>query len=162
MEMFKVIADLHHYAILELSLTKGFKSDCRWIAKALGISPLATKLAVERLLDLGLLVEKDGVWRKSERQITTGDKHKTSAAHRAHQAQILDKAKVSLENDPIEQRSMTGMTMAIDPAKLPAARAMIEKFMLDLCTHLESGAQRQVYQLGINLYPLQKKDTVDA
>lgn len=162
-EVFHVISEWYHYAILELSLTEGFRSDYRWIGKALGISALEAKLAVERLLGLGLLsADADSQWRKTQKNITTADKSKTSAAHRAYQAAILDKAKFSLENDPIAERSMTGMTMAIDPSLLPVARAAIEEFMAKMCALLETGAQKQVYQLGINLFPLQKKETTHA
>jgi hypothetical protein len=68
----------------------------------------------------------------------------------------LEKAVISVEEDPIEARSMTGMTMAIDPAKLPEAKQMITEFNRGLCKFLESGPRKQVYQLGVCLYPLQK------
>jgi hypothetical protein len=46
------------------------------------------------------------------------------------------------------------MTMAIDPSKLPHARKRILEFMEALSDELELGDRTQVYQLGIQLFPL--------
>jgi len=54
-DIFKAISEWYHSAILELTFTEGFKSDHRWIASQLGIGITEAKLAVERLLELGLL-----------------------------------------------------------------------------------------------------------
>ena len=75
-----------------------------------------------------------------------------------HLTQFLEKAVVSLEEDPIEERSITSMTMAIDPEKLPAAKKMIREFNQTLCQFLENGKRKRVYNLGVALYPIQKKE----
>lgn len=156
-DVFRVISDWYHYAILELTLTKDFQSDARWISKHLGISVMETKMAIERLLAIGLLENNDGRLTKTDRMISTGDTSKTTPAHIKNQMQILDKAKYSLENDPIGERSMTGMTMAVEESKLPLAKKLIDEFMDSLCSFLESGTRERVYQLSVCLYPLQKK-----
>ena len=63
-------------------------------------------------------------------------------------------AVIALENDPLERRSTTGMTMAIDPSKLPVARKLIEDFMFKLCEVLESGERAALYQLSVSLFSL--------
>ena len=156
-ETFRVISDWYHYAILELTFVKEIQNNPRWIGKVLGISVIQAKLAVHRLLHLGLLEIKNGKLTKTKINITTSNKTVTTPALRQYQKQILEKALHSLENDPIGVRNMTGMTMAISPEKLPEAKVYIEEFMKNMCTLLETGSNRQVYQLGINLYPLQKK-----
>ncbi len=155
--VFRVISDWYHYAILELCQTKGFQSDARWIAKNLGIAVMEAKMAVDRLLSVGLIENKNGRIVKTNKIVTTGDIMKTSPAHIKHQIQILNKAKYSVENDPIEERSSTGMTMAIEESKLPIAKQLIDEFMDSLCQFLESGNQERVYQLSVSLFPLQKK-----
>jgi uncharacterized protein (TIGR02147 family) len=157
LDLFRVIADWYHYAILALSLTDGFKSNPQWIAAELGISEAQTKIAIDRLLKLGLLVERDGALKSSTEGFTTADKQITHAALKRHQKQILEKAIESLENDPVDSRSMTSMTMAVDPAKIPTAKQMVEEFTQRLMQFLESGKQSQVYELGITLFPLQKR-----
>lgn len=156
-EMFRVIAEWYHSAILELTFVEGFQSNYRWIASQLGLTQIEVKLAVSRLFKLGLLVNQDGTWIKSEAQVTTADKHMTNVGLQKMQKQCLEKAILSLQEDPIENRSMTTMTMAIDPERLTQAKEKIKKFNRELCAFLESGNQKKVYNLTIGLYPIQKR-----
>jgi uncharacterized protein (TIGR02147 family) len=157
LDLFRIISDWYHSAILELTFTKNFKQDTDWIASQLGISRAEAKLAVDRLFELGLLEEVRGKWKKSKEQLTSADKHMTNAALRKLQRQALEIALGSLENDPIENRSNTTMTMAINESKLPEAKKLISRFNRDLCALLETGSQERVYNLTIALNPIQKK-----
>lgn len=157
-DLYRIIADWYHMAILELTFTGDLPNDPKKIATKLGISVVEAKLAVQRLLELELLEEKNGVLKKTTEQLTSADKNLTTPALRKNQKQFLEKAIYSLEHDPIAERSVTSMTMAIDPEKLPVAREMIREFNRSLCEFLESGKRTQVYNLGVTLYPLQKKE----
>lgn len=156
-DVWRIIADWYHGAIMELTFTKDFSSDPKWISQQLGISEVEVKLAIRRLLRLGLLEDKQGVLQKTIEHVSSADKHVTSSAHKRLQKQVLKKAADSLENDDIEVRNMTSMTMAIDPRKIPQAKKMIQNFSRELCAYLESGKRTQVYQLGVCLYPISKK-----
>jgi len=155
-DIWRVIADWYHGAIMELTFTKDFSSDPRWISQQLGISEAEVKLAVKRLIRLELLEGRDGILTKTAEQVSTADKSITSSAHKRLQKQVLKKAVESLENDDIEIRNMTSIAMAIDPKKVPQAKKMIQNFSRELCTYLESGNRTQVYQLGVCLYPISK------
>ena len=150
------MADWYHPAILELTLTEGFRSDAFWIASHLNISVITAKLAIERLLELELLEEIDGVLRKTDNTLTIQDKHLTTSSLKRRQKQWVEMAATSLENDDISIRSHTSMTMAIDPKLIPEAKKMISEFNKQLCAFLEQGDRKQVYDLGIALFPLQK------
>lgn len=156
-EIFRVISDWYHYGILELTFTDDFQSDPKWIARQLGTTYVEAKMAISRLLELGLLEKKKGSLVKSVQHITTGDRQITTSAHKRRQKQILEKAIESLEEDPIEVRDITAMCMAIDPAKIPEAKKRIQKFKNELCDFLESGERKQVYEISISLFPTQKK-----
>ncbi len=155
-EAFKAIADWHHYAILELSLTKGFKSDPKWIAARLGISPFEVTQAIDRLERLELL-EKDkaGKIRKTEVNITASYSV-PSAALRKLAKGLLEKAIDSLETQSIEERDVTNITMAIDPLLLPEAKKMIADFRRKLCAHLEQGNRTDVYTFAPSLFRITK------
>ena len=157
-DFYRIVADWYHAAILELTFTHDFESSPRWIAKELGISSAEATLAIGRLLEFGLL-QRDASrnLRKTNVHLSTTDKHLTTPALRRNQLQFLEKAIQSLENDPIEERNMSSMTMAIDPEKLPLAKQMIREFNQYLCQFLETGARKRVYNLEIALYPIQKK-----
>lgn len=156
MDVFKVIADWHHAAILELAQTDGFKSEPRWMASKLGIGESECKLAIERLVELELLVEEEGRYKKADKWVDTADKTKTSSAHRKRQKEILLKSIESLENDPIDVRNHSSITLPIDPAKIPEAKKMIGKFMWNLTRFLGSDQKKQVYELTVNLFPISK------
>ena len=155
-DIWRVVADWYHGAIMELTFTKDFNSDPRWISQQLGISEVKVKLAIKRLIRLKLLKDQEGHLRKTVEQVSSADKNITSSAHKRLQKQVFEKAVDSLENDDIEIRNMTSMTMAIDPQKIPYAKKMIQNFSRELCAYLESGKRTQVYQLGVCLYPISK------
>lgn len=153
-DMFQIIADLYHYAILEMTHLRGGLRDANEVAKYLGITVIEAQMAVSRLLRLGLLKIEKGRLVKVDQSITTKDKASTSSAHRHHQRQVLRGALRSLERDSIDKRSITSMTMTIDPDKIGTAKNMIQEFMESLCVYLEEGERTATYQLGVNLYPL--------
>jgi uncharacterized protein (TIGR02147 family) len=156
-DLYRVIADWYHFAILELTFIEDLQSSPSWIAKELGIPVAEATLAIERLIKLNLLKIESGRYIKTEEQLSTMDKHLTTPALRRNQEQFLEKAIDSLENDPIEERNMSSMTMAIDPDRLPIAKQLIREFNQSLCRFLESGKRRRVYNLEIALYPIQSK-----
>jgi uncharacterized protein (TIGR02147 family) len=152
LELFKVIADWYHYAILELTFLPEFKPTAAWIAGKLGISEIEAKLALERLKKLELLLEKNGTLVKADGQVLTADRMLTTAAHRKRQRQILEKSLHALENDPVEQRNHSAMTMAIDPSRLSEAKRRIDEFTQELCKFLETGVRSQVFEMQVSLF----------
>jgi uncharacterized protein (TIGR02147 family) len=160
LDLFRIIADWYHYAILELTFVKGFQSNPRWVASKLGLGISEVNLAVERMVSLELLKIENGKWIKSAEQLNTADKAMTTVAHRKHQKQILEKSIHSLENDPIEKRKHSSMTFAIDESKMNEAKNRIEKFIGELTDFLETGERTRVYELSVNLFPIQLENKI--
>jgi uncharacterized protein (TIGR02147 family) len=156
-EYYRVIADWYHIALMEMTFLKGFRPEPRYLAQELGIGVMEAKLALERLISLGLLEKKNGKIVKAKEKLSTTDRHLTTPALRKNQKQFLEKAIHSLENDQLEERSHTNMTMAIDSSKMEIAKKMIREFQMALCNYLESGKRDRVFNLSIALYPVQKK-----
>lgn len=160
-DSFAVISEWYHFAILELTFVSGFKGDAKWIAKKLSITVEEAKAATDRLKRLGLLLEENGSLVKASKFLTNQSAVNTSAAHRELQRQVIEKALLAVEECQADEKDITSMTMAIDVANLDRARDLIRKFRRDLCALLEDGDQSRVYNLGIQLYPVSKKeDTV--
>jgi len=164
-EVYRAISDWYHWAILQLVRTKKYKSNVshsnsRWIARQLQISNTESKLALDRLLKLKLLTrDKSGFYvRTLKENLTTQNKNVTTASLKTWQKQIREKAIASLENDPIEVRNMSSITMAINPKKIKEAKTMIDDFQEKISKFLEQGEQEQVYQLCVSLFPLQIKE----
>lgn len=159
-DAFAAISDWYHYAILDLTLTKGFKSDTGWIARKLGISHSEAQIAVERLKRLGMLVEERKILKKGKSHYANYTPGQTSEAHREYQRQILRKALEAVDTCDPEDKDITCITIAANPKKLEAAREKIKKFRRDLCAFLEDGTGETVHVMAVQLFPLTKKGVV--
>ena len=153
-DTYHVIADWYYFAVLSLAETTAFVAKPDWIAERLGISQDQARDALERLMRLKLLVmDTQGKVVPTGRQLrTTSDVPDATLRRCLHQN--LERARESLDRDPVEVRDFSSITMAIDPDLLPEAKALIQKFRRNLCQLLESGAKREVYKMNIELFPL--------
>jgi transcriptional regulator with XRE-family HTH domain len=156
LDTFAVISDWYHIAILELTFVSGFKADAKWISRKLSITTGEAKSAVERLKRLGLLLEENGSFIKSSKLLTNRSDVTTSAAHKELQRQIIEKALLAVDECAAEDKDITSMTMAIDTSNLEKARELTRKYRREMCALLEDGEQTQIYNLGIQLYPISK------
>ncbi len=156
--MYRVLADWYHFAIPELTFVEDFNSDPAWIADELGITVPEAERAIERLLQFDLLRREGGKLVRTQAQLASANQSQTTEAARKTQRAYLEKAIISLEADDIDARSMTTMTMAIDPKRVPLAKKMIREFNQSMCATLERGRRQKVYNLCIALYPLQRRN----
>lgn len=154
MDTFSVISDWYHFAILDLTLLKGFKSEISWIAKTLNIEAFKVRLVIERLLRLGMLTEHKGRWQKAQEFYTNYTEGSTSAALKEYQRQIIRKALQAVDEIPQERKDITSITIAADSKKLKEAKEMIKKFRRELCQFMEQGEKDAVFHLAIQLYPV--------
>lgn len=153
-ELFQMIAEPHHYMIVELTRVKSFQGNVPWISEILGMPKEEVKAAIDRLIKVGLLqVEGKKISRAPGRH-TTKDKTITAPAFKYHQRKILEKAILALDNVPLEKRNQSSMTIAINPAKIPLAKKMIQDFVDQLSDVLEAGPLEEVYQMSFSLFPL--------
>ena len=161
LDTFNLIADWHHYAILELMRIESFRPDPRWMARTLGITHAEVTAATERLVRCGLLeIKANGTWKDltGGTSTTTGSSF-TAAAFRKLQRQLLEKAIQCLEEIPMEDRDNSNMLIAIDTSRLPQAKQRIKKFRRELAQFLSRGKRRnQVYNLSVALFPLSRKN----
>lgn len=162
-DAFAVVADWYHYAILELTFAENFQSSPKWIARKLGVSATDVTVAVDRLLRLELLENKDGRLVKTEAFLSNYSEGQTAPALKELQRQLLRKALEAIDHTPQEMKDITSMTMAASPDKIPEAKERIRRFRRELCAFLEDGPRTAVFNLGIQLYPLSEttleKDT---
>ncbi len=156
LDQFSVIADWYHFAILSLMETKNFRSSESWIASRLGISAIQVKAAIFRLQRLGLIKSENDEWISSGGHLETPSDIVSSALRKSHR-QDLQRAIAALDGIPLDERDITSMTMAIDPRRLPEAKARIKQFRKDMAAFLESGVATEVYSLNVQLIPISKK-----
>ena len=158
LEMFQAVAHWYHFAILALTNTKGFQSNAGWIAQRLGIKALDARFAVDRLLDLGLLKEKNGAWTaENDAKLSTTDDFRSAAIqenHRQH-LQLADKA---LENFPVELREFNNITLSMNLGDLPKAKKRIREFVEKFNEEMERNRGDEIFQLNVQFYPLSQQE----
>lgn len=156
MDRFRTVKEWYHGAILEMTTLKDFKANPQWIAKSLGITPLQARAAVNRLKRLGVLETKGKKWQKTRRRFqfpTTSLDEAVNGFHR----EMIYKAFKTLEkktSEDFEARDITGITVAIDPKRIPEAKKRIQKFRNQLADFLSKGEPSEVYQLNVQLFAL--------
>lgn len=149
LDVFNLISDWQHYAVLELTELKSFKAEISWIAKSLGISVERAKSSVERLTRVGLLSSD---LRKTEVDYRIGDI--PSQAIRNFHRQMLKLAERALTAQSPGERDFSGCTIAVDPARLPQIRELIRNFQKELIEVANAGEKTAVYQLSTQLFRL--------
>jgi len=160
LDTFACISEWYYLAILELVRTRSFRPDPAYVARALGLNRAQVNTAVERLQRLGLLrIEADGRWVDTSAggRLTAIEEDLTSAAAKLLQKRILELGIDAINEVPLDRRSNTAMTVAVDAQDLPEARRRIQKFRRELADFFEkSSTPEHVYHLAIALYPLTK------
>ncbi len=155
-DVFQLISDWYHFAIIELQHIKGHKADPKWISSKLKISELQATMALERLLSLKLIkIVRGKIVGALENMATTGT-IPSDAIRKRHQ-QILGLAQRSIAEDSMEERFPFEITMAIDPSKLPEIRDKIRKYCRKLQNDLEKENQVEIYSLWCGVFPLREK-----
>lgn len=157
LDVFQLISEWHHLAILELAKLKRFDPSPAWIGRQLGIPTIEAGLALERLERLGF-VERAPRFRLLEPDNATPSGI-PSAAIRAYHEQMLKKAAVALETQNLDERDFGHMTMAIDRRDIPWVKERLREFRRELSERLEKAPDKdRVYGLSMQFFALGGQD----
>lgn len=156
LDVFRIVSSWQYYAILELSKLPGIQINSKTVSKQLGITPELAQTSISKLKKLGLLTPNEsGSLKCSTDSSSSILETATSQAQRNQQKQILEKAIEALEKTPVENRSQSSMTVAIDSERLDEAKKKIAHFRRGLSRFLSQGdSLNSVYHLSISLYPV--------
>ena len=155
-DQFCLVSEWYHFAIVELSAVRGFRSDVVWIAKRLDISTAQAAEAIERLKRIGLLKEKNG---KIVRTILPYlIKDVPSVAIKNFHDHNLKAAQLALMRQNFLDRDFSGTTVAIDRNDMPELKDLIKNFRNQLnrfCN--KSKTADSVYQLSVQFFRIDKE-----
>lgn len=157
-DTFRLIADWHYLAILNLAKLKENSVKAEWIAERLNIDVAEAEVALERLFRLQLIRKVRNRMERTAKPLTTTNEI-PSAAIRRHHSQNLLLAESSLHRDPVPTREFGSVTMAVNPEKLPQAKEILLKTRKKIAGLLEEGDLSEVYTLSFQLFPLTKIQT---
>jgi len=157
LEVFQVMSDWYHFAILELTMVQGFESSAKWIGQALGIGEKVAALAIERLLKLEMLEEVDGILRQTTGFLATPSGIPSDALKKFHQ-QILRKAEEALYCQSVDERDFAAVVFPLRSADLPWAKQRLKEFRREIMARLEAAPDKdQIYCFSTQLFGLQHK-----
>lgn len=159
-DLFHLVSDWYCFAIVNLAETKGFRFETSSIARRLGISATEAKLALDRLFRVGLIERVKGKIRVTPDFVLAPEGIPSAAVRKFH-GQILEKAKASLETQPMDARDIAGISFAVDPAQLPALKKEIHEFLDRLATRLDradKNKKTEVYHFETALFRLSEPE----
>jgi uncharacterized protein (TIGR02147 family) len=151
-----LIADWHHYALLELTRLQEFRPDTGWIARVLGISQDEVNIALQRLLRLGLLeMTEHGRWVDKSGDSTASLAEFNQVVIERLTEQVRRLLLDALKCAPAGRVAHSSTTLAVHTAHLPAVIDRINQFQRELVALLDQDEMcDDVYRLEISLFPL--------
>jgi len=152
----------YHSAILELALTRNFRSDPSWIARRLGLRTEVARRALKRLVELGHLRRlRSGRLVPAKQNTTTIGQVAARKILVEKQIQFTERHLDALKNLPVETCSMVGLTVAMNPEFLPEVRKRIYTFIREVSKALDSGTPvaTEVYRLNLGFFPVTRPET---
>jgi len=159
LDRFRALSEWHHIAILDLTLIEGFEADPAWIAEELGISVDQVNSAKVRLQRLGLLEVRGSRWIKTSAKLAIPTTY-SDRAMREFQGQMIQKAHEALQSPDPEDfaaRDISGVSMAINPARITEAKVKIQRFRRELLEFMSTGPCTELYRMNVQLFRLNKK-----
>ncbi len=154
LDLFKIVSDWYHYALLELIDVNSKYQDHKTAAKALGIDTKTVKESWERLIQVGLAEKTDGVYKASTLATFVGEDI-PSAALRNYHAGLISKSLVAQEEQPIEKKEFISIVFSFNSADLKSIKDELYKFEVDLTNrYSQSKNKDSVYCLSTQLFNL--------
>ncbi len=158
-DVFYLVSEWFYFAIVNLLDTKDFLWNSVWIAKRLGITRTQAKVAMERLLRIGLVKKHNGRMTTDEEFILTTAGVPSEAIRNYHK-QLLQKAIEAIDFQPVQERDVSGIGFACDAKDVDAIRNEILEFQEKLASKYRKGKNvGEVYHLEMALFRLTQGDT---
>ncbi len=146
------VSDWYNTALFCLARLKGTQASPQWISRQLGISIRQAKKSLDNLIRLGLVEILNDQLKASRLNVeTTTDI--PSETIRGYHRQNLKRAMMSLENEPVERRDITSITLAFAEKDMKQAKEYIRKFSRRFTKKFEVPNATDVYTLAVQFIP---------
>jgi uncharacterized protein (TIGR02147 family) len=161
-EVFSMASDWYHWAILVLTEFKDFSINESYIYEQLdrSVDKKLIKEAIIRLQKLGLLVQdENGKYRRLDTEENTlfMTNHIPSEAVRSYHEQMIEKAKASIRQQTIEERTLRGTTFAFSRENMEKAQEIIHNAHREILELASQSAAEEIYQFNTQFFRITKK-----
>lgn len=150
---FEVISNWVSWSVYTLFQSSDFEPSINWFERKLNLSKSKIENALENLNKIGLILKNDFFYDLIIKNVTTTKDISSLTIKNAHK-QFIKIAADSIDHIPLEKRDYSYITMCIDVANIPAAKSLIANFRGQLNALLEKGDASELYQLNIQLFPI--------
>ena len=154
-DSFSIVSNWYCFAILSLADCCDFKWSISYISKRLGVSMIEVKDALEKMTRVGLIKKIRGNLKACEDYVISPD-GVTSKAIKSYHHSILNMASVALEQQTVDEREISGISMAINPKNISKMKKDIDDFQRELIEKYCKGKRSEVYHLEFALFKLTK------
>lgn len=155
-DIFQLVSDWHHFAILEFAKTKTFSTDAKSIARRLGIRPEQVQAAVERLQRLGFIKIQGKKWHVLSPNNSWTNDEQTNAGRRQLQRHLMELSLRALDEVPFEKRDHGSITLAINKKRIPELKKRLSEIRRELGNEFQKTGEPldEVFQITVSLFPL--------
>ena len=154
-EEYSLIADWHHFAILNLMETSDYKDDPEWIAKRLGLSEETVEKSLDILESINLVEFKKGKRYPTHKNLTTTHEVPSEVIREGHR-QIIMQSLNSLKEHTTDIRDITSVSVSVNMKNLPKVKELAREFRRKAALLLEEGERTEVYNISIQIVPVTK------
>lgn len=156
---FSVLRQWFYLPILECTTLQNYDGTLQMIARRLGISEFAVQIAVNEMISLGLIKEKNGHYSKAKKKLRWGSS-KTLNEVRTFHHQMMTKAQEELRtrtsDDDFSKRLITGITITASSKHIANAKKRLSEAIHEIANDLIGEDGDEVYHLSAQLFPLTK------
>jgi uncharacterized protein (TIGR02147 family) len=162
LDMFTAAAEWYHWAILAMTELADFNPDPAWIQERLDgeLDKRTIKAAWDRLLRVGLMVQReDGRYELAtdeDNPIFMQNEIPSEAIRQFH-LQMIEKAKLAVTQQTIEERILRSTTISFKRENLPQVHEIINEAHKQLLELASKPDGEEVYQLNSQFFRLTKK-----
>lgn len=150
-----LFSDWAYYAALSLMETKDFEHNEKWIAEKLSLTLNKTREVLGKLEEIGLITISKGKFSLTKAELVTTDDLSNLHLRKRH-IDNTSRARKSLENDDLNVRDFTFMTLAIDFNDLKKYKKMVRKFQDELVKVQSKSKKNCVYEFSFQIFPVSK------
>lgn len=159
-DLFNVLGQWYHFAIVDLMHLEGWDEDPSWISKKLDISVNEAKRALQRLDRLKLIERSAGRLRPTNTSLSVPDGLPSAVIQKYHE-EFIHKGLKALRQYPVDLRYFLSLTLTLNEMKYKDMTESIRKFFEGLITTSSSDEYTadRMYGVSVQFFPISFSDT---